>query len=353
MESVYGNIHVRGVVYDVGLNFGGKTLSVNELDSVRVDYDMNIIKNILRCNTVRVEGESIDRLVLASKIASSYGLKILFNPWLHEADPASTIQYMGEAAEAAEKLKKEGADMIFVAGCEYSLFNLGAIPGSTFDERFQWITSLGTDPDSAMQKLTDMSVSLNDILSKINAVVREKFSGKVTYSSGTWEMVDWSVFDIVGIDYYHGKESDDEYVAGVERYRCDKPVFVMEMGCCAYKGAGLLGSEGFAVFQGIDGNGQPVYRDGQTPERSESEQADYIEKNIRLLEKAGVDGVCVYLFSFPVYPFSKDGIDLDMFSYALVKSYPSENQSWNSVPSWTPKLAFYRLGTVYSELAGD
>lgn len=353
MENAYGNISFRGVVYDVGLNFGGNTLSVNEFDSIRVDYDMNIIKNILRCNTVRIEGESIDRLVIASKIANKYGLNILFNPWMHEANPVETIKYMEKAAEAAEILKNEGVDLIFVAGCEYSLFNYGVIPGNTFNDRFQWVTSLGDEPASALQKLTDMSLKLNDILRQINTVVRRKFSGKVTYSSGTWETVDWGLFDIVGIDYYHGAESDDEYVAGIDRYRCDKPVIVMEMGCCAYKGAALLGSGGFAVFQGTDSEGNPIYMDGKEPQRSEAEQANYVEKNIWLLEKAGVDGVCVYVFSYPVYPYRKDGIDFDRFSYALVKSYDEGNIHWKSIPSWTPKQAFYRLGSVYSALSGD
>ncbi len=53
--NIQAVIPMRGVVYDVGLNYGGNSLSVATFDSARVAYDMDIIKNILRCNTVRIE----------------------------------------------------------------------------------------------------------------------------------------------------------------------------------------------------------------------------------------------------------------------------------------------------------
>lgn len=348
--SAQAVIPMRGVVYDVGLNYGGSALSVAVFDSARVAYDMGVIKDILRCNTVRVEGESLDRLVSAAEIAHAHGLKVLFNPWKHEADSAETVRYMADAADAAERLRRSGMDITFVAGCEYSLFGKGVFPGSTFNERLQWLFNLGKEPEKAPERMAAANARLNSVLAEISSNVRNRFSGPVTYSSGTWESVDWNLFDIVGVDYYRRGETDDEYMAGLQHYSCGKPVWVMEMGCCAYKGAAPRGGEAFAVFQGVDADGRAVYEGGVTPERSEKEQADYISGNIALLDSAGVDGVCVFVFSYPIYPYMKNGIDYDMISYALVKSFPDDSPRWRHIPAWVPKEAFYRLGAVYSAM---
>lgn len=348
--SVNAAIPMRGVVYDVGLKFGGTTLSVENFDSARVDYDMNIIKNILCCNTVRIEGESITRLVTASRIANKYGLKILFNPWKMEADRKQTIKYMSNAALSAENLRNEGIDLTFVAGCEYSLFCKGVFPGDTFDDRMKWMISLGNTPSAALAEFNAANKRLNEILKEASKAIRKNFNGPLTYSSGTWEAVDWNLFDIVGVDYYRNGESAEDYVANLRRYRiADKPLIVMEFGCCAYKDAAPRGGGGFTIFQGVDSKGNAMYEDGVKPERDETEQADYIEDVLTLLDRAGVDGTCVYVFSYPIYPYSTEGTDMDMISYSLVKSYPENNPIWSQIPAWTPKEAFYRLGRIYME----
>ena len=346
--SVNAAIPMRGVVYDVGLKFGGTTLSVENFDSARVDYDMNVIKNILCCNTVRIEGESIARLVVASRIADKYDLKILFNPWKMEVDRDQTIEYMANAAISAEKLRKEGIDLIFVAGCEYSLFCKGVFPGNTFDDRMKWMFSLGNTPSTALAEFEGANKRLNEILKDISRAIRANFNGPLTYSSGAWENINWDLFDIVGVDYYRNGESAEDYVEGLERYRiAGKPLIVMEFGCCAYKGAAPRGGSGFVIFQGVDGDGKAMYEGGVKPVRDEAEQAGYIEEVLTLLNKAGVDGACVYVFSYPIYPYSADGIDMDMISYSLVKSFPDNNPHWSQIPAWTPKEAFYRLGLMY------
>ncbi|KAK8892646.1 hypothetical protein M9Y10_029885 [Tritrichomonas musculus] len=77
----------------------------------------------------------ISRLVTASDIAHKYNLKVLFNPWKMGADKETTIKYMIEASKSAEILRKKGVDIIFVAGCEYTLFSKGVYPGETLNDR--------------------------------------------------------------------------------------------------------------------------------------------------------------------------------------------------------------------------
>lgn len=349
------SLATRGVVYDVGLMYNGTTLSVPHFNPAQVAYDMDVIARILRCNAVRIEGEDIDRLTQAARMAHAQGLKVYFNPWKMQADAQKVAAYMARAAEAAEKLRNEGIDLVFVAGCEYTLFCKGAFPGDTFDKRMQWLLTLFTrtgSGEAALAELQRRCDDLNRILADICTAVRKHYTGPLAYSAGTWETVDWSLFDIVGIDYYRRGESDADYKAGVERYRAyGKPVVVMEVGCCAYEGASPRGGEAFAIFQGVDADGNAIYEGGVKPRRSEDEQADYVEAQVTLLDEAAADGVFIYVFSYPIYPYSQTGIDYDMVSYALVKSFPEGSPQSRMMPAWEPKQAFFRLGSLYTRLA--
>ncbi len=95
----------QGVVYDVGLRFTPESCSVDSLDTALVAYDMSVIANILRANAVRIEGEDVSRLVAATRIAHSRGLKVLFNPWKMNVGEDDVVTYMAEAAKAAESLR--------------------------------------------------------------------------------------------------------------------------------------------------------------------------------------------------------------------------------------------------------
>ena len=348
LASIGSNLAWRGVVYDVGLRYN--TISVDSLDYKKVDYEMEVIANILRCNTIRIEGESLVRLEEASRLADKHGLKIFFNPWKMGADENETIDYMTEAAIIAERLLNDGLDIVFVAGCEYSLFCKGVFPGESFDQRLQWLSSLNRMPD-AMDIMKQKNEILNEIMSKVCKAVRIHFSGKVTYSSGTWENINWEKFDIIGIDYYRNGESDDQYLEGLHRYKGDKPLVVMEVGCCAYEGAYQRGSFGFGILKGNDSDGNLIYEGGTPPVRSEKEQARYVADQINLINQGGADGMFVFVFKFPVYPYRDNGADLDMTSYALVKSFAPDDSRSLIFPGWVPKLAFYQVGISYSELA--
>jgi hypothetical protein len=330
----------RGVVYDVGLQFNPGTYSVEPYNPDLVKYDMKVIKNELHANTVRIEGEEISRIVDATLAAHNVGLKVFFNPWKMGADAPTTIAYMSEAAKAAEKLREQGIDLVFVAGCEYSLFSKGALPGETFNDR---MVNLAKNLQAAAieQKQTPEMMSadqkLNDILSEIMKGVRENFKGKVTYSSGSWENINWDLFDIVGVDYYRNGESKEQYVKGLERYKKSKPLFVMEVGSCTYEGAGAKGAGGFSIFQGVNPDGTVIYEGGNIPIRSEKEQAD---------------GVFIYVFAFPQMPYSEEkGKDMDMTSYALVKTFSKQDSRSQKIPNWEKKEAFTRLSNIYEELS--
>ncbi|MBS2100933.1 hypothetical protein [Carboxylicivirga linearis] len=349
------NLKYRGVVYDVGLQFNPGSYSVETFNPDLVKYDMSIIANKLNANTVRVEGEDISRLVKATEIAHRAGLKVFFNPWKMGANAEETIAYMKDASIAAEKLRLKGIDLVFVAGCEYSLFSKGVFQGETLNDRLAYMIKAGTTPDYPQGKNPVFIAAyekLNSILSDICKEVRSQFKGSVTYSSGTWENIDWDLFDIIGVDYYRNGESEEEYIAGLDRYKSSKPLFVMEVGSCTYEGAAQRGGGGFMILQGMNPDGTGIYEGGKIPVRSEKEQADYIEHQINALQKADVDGVFIYVFAFPIMPFSEEkGKDMDMTSYSLVKSFSKQDSRSQKIPNWEPKEAYKRLSEVYSRMS--
>jgi hypothetical protein len=342
-------LEYRGVVYDVGLWYEPGVWSVETFDPARVRYDMRVIADTLHANTVRIEGENISRLVAATEIAHEAGLKVFFNPWKMDAEAHEVVSYMREAATAAEQLRGRGIDLVFVTGCEYSLFDRGVFEGETLNERMASMIEEAVATEG--KSLSLAAERLNAILGDICKAVREEFGGLVTYASGTWEDVDWDLYDIVGVDHYRAAESDEEYVEGLKEYYSSKPLVVMEVGCCAYEGAAAKGGAGFSIVQGTNPDGTIAYVGGETPVRSETEQADYVETQIELISRTDAKGVFIFVFAFPVWPDGGEGRDYDMTSYALVKSFPAGDPRTRKMPGWEAKEAYLRLAKIYGEMA--
>ena len=339
-----------GVVYDVGLRFGDSGFSVEPFNPAQVDYDMRIIANEIHANAVRIEGEEIGRLVTAARAAHSVGLTVFFNPWKMNEGIDRTRAYLAEAAKSAEHLRCKGVDLVFVAGCEYTIFSKGIFPGESFNERAMWFgaqLSSGNISGDLPQAVRDKSVELNKALRSVAEAVRAEFGGLLTYSSGTWELVDWSIFNIVGIDYYRRGETKERYVSGLEPYRVGKALAVMEIGCCAYEGAADRGDGGFVLLKGTNPDGTGVFEGDIVPTRSEREQADYLGIQLDLLAVADVHAVFVYVFSFPCMRKGEGPSDLDMMCFSLVKHFPDQDPRSNAMPPWAPKESFYRVADFF------
>ena len=344
----------RGVVYDVGLKFTPERFSVEPFDPDLAQHDINVIAKDVHANAVRIEGEEIHRLVTTSRFAHAAGLAVFFNPWKMNATADELLSYYAEAAKAAEQLRKEGVDIVFVTGCEYTIFNDGVFPGSSVMERIEFLSSLFKADDTGgalAATMQEKSPLLNDKLRSFVDAVRAEFAGPVTYSAGAWESVDWSIFDIVGVDHYRHGEPADKYVGALDPYRLGKPLIVMEVGSCAYEGAGPLGAGGFMRLEGVNPDGTGKFVGDIVPTRSEREQADYVEEQFELLNGAGVDGVFIYVFSFPSYRTGEGAKDLDMMSFSLVKTFPVDDPRSRQMPPWAPKEAFHRIAETYRRQA--
>lgn len=346
----------RGVVYDVGLRFDpGQPYSVESFNPALVKYDLHVIATELHATAVRIEGEEIDRLVAATRLAHAEGLSVFFNPWKMNVPLDELPSYFQEAARKAEELRKEGVDIVFVAGCETPIFNSGIFPGAKLMERIEWLAAQLTAAGRSAEKRTQMFAEkwslLNQALRTFVGAVRAEFHGRVTYAATALEEVDWSLFDIVGIDYYRQGQPAQKYVAGLDRFRIGKPLVVMEVGCCTYVGAAARGAMGFMVLETTNPDGTGKFADGVVPTRSEREQANYVGEVLELLDTAGVDGTFIYVFSAPGYPTGTGARDLDLASFSLVKTFAKDDPKANVIPPWAPKEAFQRTAEFYQRYA--
>ncbi len=326
----------KGVCYDVGRVMMGSNWRP-KFDSKIVRRELEIIKKDLHCNVVRICGLDIKRLVTASEEALRQGLEVWFSPEMWDRSQEETLQYLVTAAKAAELLRKRWSEkVVFSVGSELTLFTQGIIEGKNFFERMNnpsfWISI----------KEGRHNKPLNEFLAKANQAVRQVFNGKVTYFSVPLETVDWNPFDFIGADLYRDariKNVFGKIVSGYQAY--NKPVMIGEFGCCTYRGADMLGGNGFIVIFGMmaDYLGPKITLPKMIEEmlkvipkadghyiRDESLQAKEIIEQLVTFDAAGVEGAFVFTFVSPTSTYAPDPrFDGDMGSYSLVKSYPEKD----------------------------
>ncbi len=214
----------KGVTYDVGTVMGGNWRP--DYDPRIVHRELQIIKNDLHCNAVRMTGRDLDRLSISAEDALKQGLEVWFSPQFWNKSPERTLAYTINAAVISEKLRQRFPEkFVFVIGGELTLFMQGIMEGKTLMKRLQNMASGNTIKDGRHNK------PLNEYLVKAEAAVRNVYQGPVTYASLIWEQVDWSIFDIVGVDHYWSVRIKDRYLDILQPlFSYQKPVVVTEFG---------------------------------------------------------------------------------------------------------------------------
>jgi hypothetical protein len=325
----------KGVCYDVGRVMLGSSWRPN-FDLNVVHRELEIIKNDLHCNTVRICGLDIERMIIASQDALAQGLEVWLSPEMWDKSQEETIQYLTKAALAAEPLRQRWpGKLVFSIGSESTLFMQGIVEGANFFERMN-SPSFWENIKAGMH-----NKPLNSFLREATNAVREVFHGPLTYFSVPLETVDWSLFDFVGVDLYRDARIKDLYGEMVKGYLMyNKPVIIGEFGCCTYQGAEKLGGNGFIITFGMLAD----YLDSSVvlskgivdmikilPKvdghyiRDEELQASEINDQLAILDSVGVDGAFIFTFVSPNSPYNKNPLhDSDMASYSLVKSYPEK-----------------------------
>jgi hypothetical protein len=355
-------IEHRGVNYDVGTVMGGNWRP--DYDPQTVQRELEIIKNDLHCNAVGISGKDIGRLVVTAEAALSRGLEA----WLHPADwtnkpPQPTLAYIAEAARAAQPLhERYPGKVVFSVGSEFSLFVKGIVePGKTFMQRMRTVFS-GDYIESGKH-----NQPLNDYLARATAAVRPVFGGQVMYRCLVWEQVDWSMFDIIGVDHYWAEKIQDRYVDMVRPlFTYGKPVVNTGFGFNTTNApvtgmaSTLINTPPLsvlvhqllpAVLHQLPVVGRFVRPKLKTvTERDEAMQAKRLVDNLKVLDEAGFSGAFMDTFIFPRSPYSATPkYDLDRGSSSLVKFFDSGRHG-TTYPDmrWEPKESFKAVASYYA-----
>jgi hypothetical protein len=329
----------RGINYDTGF-FDGTRESF-EPDVVR--RELQIIAQDLHCTAVRVSGSDPERLSVAGELALDAGLEVWFAPFPSDMTTDEMLPYFEDCAERAERLRERSPGLVFVTGCEFSVFARGFLPGDGVLDRVAkaiegGVLQGGGDTQAVMD-------DLNRWLARLNGAIRQRFGGRVTYASGKWEQVDWSPFDIVAVDLYRDAAIADSYVSRLRSYRRHgKPVAVMEFGCCTYQGAADAGGTGWMI---LNEEAEPLRIRGEYV-RDESEQSRYMRELLELYAAEGVDSAFWFTFASYELPHREDPqFDLDLGAYGIVKMLDDGFGAAYPDMRWEPKQAFHTLAEIY------
>ena len=184
----------------------------------------------------------------------------------------------------------------------------------------------------------------SELLTELAHASRAAFAGRVSYASGIWEDLDWSAFDIVGVNSYRDGDNAHYYAEMIKReHRHGKPVAITEFGCCTYVGAGRRGGLGWMVGDiGTD----PRF-DGSL-QRDEGEQVTLPERIAGRL-RAGRHRLrlLVHLRAYAAPHRDDPRRDEDLASYSVVAAL--EDGSGTAYPDmpWEPKLVFAAIAEAY------
>jgi hypothetical protein len=344
-----------GVHYDTGTLFRGPGYAISTrrkpLDMAVVRRELEIIRDDLHANAVRIVGSDVGRLTAVAKVALDLDFEVWFSPAFFEYSPEETTTRLVAAAAAAARLDVARPGRVaFVAGGELTLFMQEILPGKSVIERMQ---NLKGNP--ALLSDGKLSAFLAALVPKLRA----EFAGPLVYASLTFEQVDWGPFDFVGVDHYREARTKDRYVDMLQSFlSTGKPVIITEFGMRTYGGAESSGALGFGVTDTtrLWLHTRPLIgrffrsRLNGTYQRDEAMQAREIAETLDQLERAGVAGALLATFVTPESFIDDDPrYDLDMDSMSLVKSLPGGRHglAYPDMP-WEPKEAFAAVANHFA-----
>ncbi|RBQ18037.1 hypothetical protein DP939_21955 [Spongiactinospora rosea] len=340
-------MRAKGISYDTGFVKDG-VISRKEFDPDVVRRELTVIRDDLHCTAVRVMGGDPERIEIAATHAADLGLEVWFSPYPLELTNAEILSLFADCAERAERIRRRGAEVVFVTGAELSLMVKGLLPGDDSAERVRLLR----ESDDLPGLLGATAARINELLGQAVALVRERFGGKVTYASVPLERVDWTLFDIMSVDLYRSAEIADRFAEGVRTLVGQGlPVAITEFGSAGYKGAGERGANGLEIVEYDRETGAPVRLNGEYV-RDEAGQAAYLRESLEAFEAAGIDAAFVFTFALTDHPHRPDGdprADLDLASYGVVKVYEDRNGVAYPDMPWEPKAAFNAVAEYYHE----
>ncbi|MEV6631084.1 hypothetical protein AB0M54_10050 [Actinoplanes sp. NPDC051470] len=339
-------MRAKGIAYNTGFVVDGHN-SIDHLDPDRVGRELTIIRDDLHCTAVHLVGGDPERLELAARHAAGLGLEIWFSPYPIEQTPAEIQTLFADCADRAERLRANGAEVVFVAGVELTIMNPGFVDGARLDDR---LATLFADPAARPRRIAQARAALDTFLGQAVAEIRTRFHGPVTYAAIQFEGVDWSRFDIITYELIRSAEVEPQFREAVRTLTAQpRPVAVTGFSTATWRGAAAVAPQSMAIVEHDESTGRPRRLNGDY-QRDEQEQATYLAEMLEIFDTEGVDSTFVHLFALDNYPHRPDGDprdDLDIASPAIVKVF--ENRRGDTYPDmpWEPKAAFTTVADHY------
>ncbi|MCM2389788.1 abortive phage infection protein [Streptomyces albipurpureus] len=330
----------RGVCYTLG---AGETPGT-AWQPARVRDDVRAIQRELHADSIKVTGDGVQRLTTTAAEAAERGLHIWLEPTLGDQPEQDILDHLAECGRFAERLRRQGAKVDLSVGCEFWLFVPGIVPGAHVLERIANLQNGTFDP-------VHMQRELRRFIGRAARVGRSVFHGRLSYASAQGDEVDWTLFDIVGLNYYSSFPRRSSYVRELEKYlRWGKPLAITEFGTCTFVGAPEAGGMGWAT---VDYTKDPPEIIGN-PIRSEHTQAVYLLELLDVFESMGLYSAMAFEFITPDQPHRKEiRYDLDLASYGIVKVIKDNPNDPESDWHWKPKESFHALARRYARAATD
>ena len=341
----------RGMTYDTGFVRNGSS-SLATFDPARVSAELAIIRDDLNCNAVHIVGGDPERLEITARLAVELGLEVWFSPYPLEQTADQIFALFADCATRAERLRVEGAEIVFVAGVELSVMNRGFTDGDDVDAR---LSGLLASPEGRAERLAGVSGRVNEFLAEAVKQIRSSFGGPVTYAAIQFEAVDWEPFDFVTVELIRSAAVADIFRSGVRALVAQsKPVAVTGFGTATWRGAGDMAPRSMEIIQNDPHTGAPARLSGAF-ERDEEGQASYLTELLEIFDSEGVDSAFVFLFALDNLPHRSDGDprdDLDLASLGIVKVLEGRNGTAYPQMPWEPKTAFTAVSEFYAANAG-
>ena len=331
---------LRGVAYDTGTGFVGDDSRVLWRNSIMRD-EIRAIRHRLHANWVSIYGSDVRRLADTAKAALEQGLTVSIQPRSFDEPQADELEKLRKVAVEAERLRRRyDREVILVVGCEFMLFTPGIVPGANFFERVEYLQKGEFD-------MAELQRRFRTFTARMVKVARSNFKGRITYGAAhDLEQVDWSLFDIVGLDYYSYHEKRADHTKELAPFRrWGKPIVILEFGCCTFTGAAELGGMGWDI---VDYSGDvPVIPPQYV--RNEQEQADHLTNMLDVFTQEGFLGASPYTFISPDAPHRPHDRphDEDMAAYSLCKVLRVRDDDPASPYRWEPKKSFHAVSTFY------
>ncbi|HWD80949.1 MAG TPA: hypothetical protein VG497_18780, partial [Kribbella sp.] len=205
--------------------------------------EIHAIRHRLHANWVSIYGSDVRRLIDTATVALEAGLTVSIQPRSFDEPQTAELEKLRQVAVEAEWLRRRyDREVILLVGCEFMLFTPGIVPGANFFERVEYLTKGGFDMAVLQRRFRAFTA-------RMVKVARSNFKGRITYGAASdLEQVDWTVFDIVGLDYYSYHERAADHAKELAPFRrWNKPILILEFGCCTFTGASKLGGMGWDI----------------------------------------------------------------------------------------------------------